>query len=196
MSKKVQINGCRLAFPNIFERGSYEGKDTGYGATLILSANDPQVPKLRSIIKEVRAAKWAHKPVHLVRQLLRDGEEKAETAGFGKGKVFLRANSSTKPTTFDRDNNPIGLDAGLIYAGAFVDAIVDVYAQDNRFGKAINCGLSGIRFRAHGDAFAGSPPAQADDFADDESDPDDEAYDYDYDYDGDDGDDGDDDIPF
>jgi hypothetical protein len=54
---------------------------------------------------------------------------------------------------------------GIIYAGCYVDAIVDIYALDHKqFGKRICCGLKGVQFQADGDAFGGSAPVRDDEF--------------------------------
>lgn len=163
---RVQVNNARLAFADLFERGSYEGQDVGYGATLLLKKNDPQLAELQAIAKKVHEAKWPGKKVRLARESpFRDGEEKDHLAGFDSSVVFFRANSrQAKPNVFDRDGGKLTQDDGIPYAGCYVDAIIDIYAQDNKFGKAINIGLAAIRFRAHGEAFAGGAPAGADDF--------------------------------
>ena len=56
---------------------------------------------------------------------------------------------------------------GVFYAGCYVDAVIDIYAQDHpQYGRRINCGLLGVRFVRDGDAFSGGGGATADDFAD------------------------------
>jgi hypothetical protein len=74
---------------------------------------------------------------------------------------------------FTRMLNPVSAfigklekDTGVIYSGCFVNAQIDIWAQDNGFGKRINCTLAGVQFAADGDAFGGGRPASADDFDD------------------------------
>lgn len=169
---RIQLNDVRLAFGDLHTRGVYEGQDTGYGATLILKKGDPQIKKLESAFAAVQKAKWGDKKVRFVRDLpLRDGEEKDHLAGFDDSVMFIRANSRTaKPGVFDRDGVPLSSESGKPYSGCYVDAIIDVYAQENAYGKAINIGLAAIKFRRDGEAFAGGAPADADAFEEYEDD--------------------------
>jgi hypothetical protein len=47
-----------------------------------------------------------------------------------------------------------------------VVAIVELWAQDNSWGKRINATLKGVQFYQDGEAFAGGVSASADDFED------------------------------
>ena len=55
---------------------------------------------------------------------------------------------------------------GRPYGGCYVRAVLDLWAQDNKWGKRINCTLKGVQFIKDGDAFSASTPAQDEDFAD------------------------------
>lgn len=44
--------------------------------------------------------------------------------------------------------------------------MIDVWAQDNNFGKRINASLGGVQFLRDGDAFAGGGVASEEDFDD------------------------------
>jgi len=66
----------------------------------------------------------------------------------------------------DRDRTPLVAADGKPYAGCYVTAIVELWPQDNQYGRRINATLSGVQFERDGDAFGGSAPASADDFDD------------------------------
>ena len=54
----------------------------------------------------------------------------------------------------------------LIYDGCRVNAKIEIWAQDNKFGRRINCSLLGVMFAGEGENFGGgAAPASADDFA-------------------------------
>jgi hypothetical protein len=61
---------------------------------------------------------------------------------------------------------------GVIYAGCYVHASVEIYAYDSpKWGRRINAVLRGVKFCADGEGFGGSTAASADEFgADDEED--------------------------
>jgi hypothetical protein len=50
---------------------------------------------------------------------------------------------------------------GRPYSGCFVNVKINVWAQDNSYGKAIRFAIQTVQFRAHGDAFGGGAPANA-----------------------------------
>lgn len=42
---------------------------------------------------------------------------------------------------------------GYFYGGCFVDVIIRPWAQDNKYGKRVNAGLTAIQFKKHGEPF-------------------------------------------
>ena len=53
----------------------------------------------------------------------------------------------------------------MLLSGYYVDAILDIWAQENSYGKRINAQLKGVQFRRKGDVFSGGgAPAEDDDF--------------------------------
>jgi hypothetical protein len=52
------------------------------------------------------------------------------------------------------------------FSGALVNASVEIWAQDNKWGRRINCSLRGVMLTGEGENFGGgSSPASADEFA-------------------------------
>jgi len=67
----------------------------------------------------------------------------------------------------NKDKSPVVEADGVIYSGCYVNAIIDLWAQDNQFGKRINATLLGVQFAYDGDAFAsGGSGVSVDDFDD------------------------------
>jgi hypothetical protein len=68
----------------------------------------------------------------------------------------------------DKDRSPLVSADGRPYSGCYVNAQVEVWAQDHKsFGKRINAQLLGVQFVEDGDSFqAGAPPANPEDFGD------------------------------
>ena len=56
--------------------------------------------------------------------------------------------------------------SGRPYAGCYVNAVLEFWAQDNKFGKRVNATLMGVQFFRDGDAFSGGGAASDDDFDD------------------------------
>lgn len=79
------------------------------------------------------------------------------------GLYFLKGNNKKRFTILDSDKTPLTADSGRPYSGCYVNAIVDIYAQDNEFGQRINCTITGIQFVRHGEAFGGGAQAASPD---------------------------------
>jgi len=95
---------------------------------------------------------------------LHDGDAKAEYEGF-EGNKFVSARAKVRPTVFDQQRQELSEADGKPYSGCYVNASIELWAQDNSFGKRINAQLRGVQFLRDGDAFAGgSRPADADEF--------------------------------
>ena len=98
--------------------------------------------------------------------VLQDGDLKAQYAGY-PGNLFFNARSATRPTVVDRNKAQLTEADGKPYAGAYVNALIELWAQDNQFGKRINASLRGVQFVRDGDAFGGgAAPASEEDFPD------------------------------
>jgi hypothetical protein len=78
-----------------------------------------------------------------------------------------RALKDGPPKIVGRDGKTIITESsGLIYSGVYVNMSIDVWAQDNKFGKGIRAGLVAVQFVKHGEAFGGAAAATSDDFED------------------------------
>lgn len=171
---KVRIENARLAFAQIFFPKAFgeDGSDPAYGASFIIAKNHPAVKLINAAIESVAKEKWADKAKDMLKQLrasdkicLHDGDNKPDYDGF-PGNFFLAARNKSRPLIIDRDKSPLTSDDGRPYAGCYVNATVDIWAQQNKYGKRVNATLSGIQFLKDGDAFSGAPPATPEDFED------------------------------
>lgn len=170
---KVKLNCVRLAFPQLFEAKTVNGEGTpAFSASFLLPPDHPDIKTLNAAIEDVATDKWGQKASAILKTAraadkvcLHNGDTKAEYAGF-EGNFYVSARNGTRPTVIDRDKSPLTAQDGKPYAGCYVNAVLDVWAQDNNFGKRVNASLSGVQFLKDGDAFAGGGAASADDFDD------------------------------
>lgn len=75
------------------------------------------------------------------------------------GMFFVKANNKSRFTVLDGDKRPLVAADGRPYSGCYVNAIIDIYVQDNSYGRRINATLTGIQFYGHGDSFEGGAKA-------------------------------------
>lgn len=173
---KVKLNNVRCAFLQVFEPKAFgaasEGSkpDLAYSSSFIFSKNHPAFKLVNDAIETVAKEKWEAKAPEVLKQLrtadkicLHDGDTKPDHDGFA-GNYFIAARNKARPLVLDRDKSPLTQADGRPYAGCYVTAMVDIWAQQNSYGKRINATLSGVQFFKDGDAFTGSAPATPDDF--------------------------------
>jgi len=167
------LKNVRLSFPSLFVATSFSpDQEKKYSATLIVEKDTPEHKNLLAEIERVATEKWGPKAAGILSQLaaqskvcMRDGAEKGDMDGFGEGVVFFNATTKSRPGVYDRDQSPLTADDGRPYAGCYVNAMVEIWCQDNQFGRRVNATLRGVQFAADGEPFGGGgAPAKADDF--------------------------------
>lgn len=176
---RLTLKNVRLAFEAIYVPKSFGDGDPAYGARLIIPPDHPQVAEIEKAMLTAATDKWGDKAPNVLKMLVDDDkvafhkkEYKNKKTGEAydgfEGMFYIGARNGgdnpTKPTAFAADNTPASADSGIIYGGCYVDASLDIYPQDNTFGRRINCSLRGVRFAAPGESFGGGQPASADEF--------------------------------
>jgi len=170
---RIMLKNVRLAFPNLFEAASVNGEgDPRFGATFIIPGDDKQLAAINATIEAVAKEKWAAKADVNLKALrgsgkvaLRNGDEKSNYDGF-EGNYFVAASAkaNARPTVVDGQRQPLTERDGKSYAGCYVNASIEIWAQDNAYGKRINATIRGVQFVRDGEAFGGGRPAGADEF--------------------------------
>ena len=172
---KIVLKDVRIAFcQNLFEAKPFQPGQTPKFSSSFLFAPGSETAKLvQSTVKQVAQEKFGAKADSVLASIkgvpnkmcFRNGDSKPDYEGY-PGNLFVSASNKTRPTVLDRDKTPLIMADGKPYAGCYVNAIVDIWAQDNQFGKGIQASLLGVQFVRDGDAFAGGGVANEDDFDD------------------------------
>lgn len=175
---KLTIKNVRIAFPQLWEAKAVNGEGKpAFSASFVLPKDHPQIKEINDAIDQLGKDKWGDKATAMLTQLraadkvaLHNGDTKAQYDGF-PGNFYVSARAYARPGVFDnRIDAATGKVAALTqmdgrpYGGCYVNVTVDLWPQDNNFGKRINATLLGVQFVKDGAAFAGTPPSSADDF--------------------------------
>lgn len=168
---KVVLRDVRLAFGHgVFEPSSIGGGEPTFGCSFLMAKDHPAVKEISAAIQQVAKEKWQDKAAAMLAQLkatdkicLHDGETKATYDGYS-GNLFVSASNRSRPTVLNRDKTPLTQADGVIYSGCYVNAVVDVWPQDNKWGKRVNATLLGVQFVRDGEAFSGGASLSDDDF--------------------------------
>lgn len=178
--KHSDADPVRLAFPAIYEPRAMAGDATSkpaYGGKLIVKPGGANAKLLNDTLLKAAEEKWPGKGKQVLDKLKADGkvcyiegpylDKDGEPRDGFEGMHYLSVRSEKlKPTAKNRFNQNVSEgDPGAPYAGCYVHAAVDVWPQDNNFGRRINATLQGVMFAADGPAFGGGRPATDSTFA-------------------------------
>lgn len=179
MGIKVQLRGVRGSFLHIFTPQTNVNDDgdavDSFNGVFIIDPKSDNVAALDKAIKEVAAEKWKDKADSTLEYLIEQNRvcfhRKPKRTSSGEvidgfdGKYWISASDAARPLVLDRDKTPLVQGDGRPYSGCYVNAIVELWAQDNpKYGRRINASLKGVQFVRHGDSFGGGTPATVDDF--------------------------------
>lgn len=171
---RLDIPLARLAFPNLWKATTVNGEgQPAFSASLLIEPDSPTIKKLEAAIDACAKEKWGAKAPAILAAMrktdktcLHDGDSKSQYQGF-EGMKFVSARTKTKPRVVDRSGAEVSEADGIVYSGCYVLAKIELWAQDNKYGKRVNATLRGIQFVKKGDAFAGgSAPADEGEFDD------------------------------
>lgn len=170
---KLRLNNVRLAFPALFEAKTVAGEGKpAFSAALLIDPADAQVKTINAAIEATAREKWGAKADAVLKQIragdktcLHDGDLKATYDGF-PGNLFIGARNPVRPLVLDADKTPLAEADGKPYAGCYVNVSLELWAQDNNYGKRVNATLLGVQFFKDGDSFTGGGTASQDDFDD------------------------------
>jgi hypothetical protein len=189
MAEQILIQEARIAFPDLFEAVQFQGQGPfQYRCTFLIPPENPAVKHINAAMVKIAADKWGAKAEAILKQIKAtsgkcffvDGDTKAYNGYAGNWAVTATRNQDAgAPLVVGRGGRKDVLSAadGKIYSGCYVNGTIEVWAQDNSFGKAIRATLVNVQFVKNGESFGGAAPANANNldelaFEDDELDED------------------------
>ena len=168
---KVHLKDVRCSFANIFEAKQVQGQgDAKFSCAFLFPREHPATAVVVDAMKTAANEKWGKDAEKVFAALkagdrlcLHDGDAKPDADAY-PGNLFLNASNKTRPLVIGPQREPLVAADGKPYSGCYVNAIVEIWPQDNQFGKRINASLLGVQFLRDGDRLAGGGVAAADDF--------------------------------
>lgn len=156
MSDMIMVKKARVSFPHLFKKPMINGSEGKRGANLMLDpkTNAVTIKAIENKIQELTKERFKGKKIPSDKLCLRNGEDKGRSEY--EGYEILSANSKDRPLVLGKQLEVIKDEEDCeIYSGCYVNAKVRLWAQDNQYGKRINCELVAIQFAAHGEALDG-----------------------------------------
>lgn len=163
---KVKLENVRLSFPELFNAKPFQDSAPKYSAQFLLDKvkDKAQIDMLRKAAMEVAAAKWTTGVPKGVQYCVRDGDEKDYQSHQGMMYISASNPEDHRPGVIDRQSRPIVESDGTIYGGCYVNVSIDLWAQDNKYGKRINANILAVQFVKDGDPFGAKPINAAEEF--------------------------------
>lgn len=174
MAVKLFLTNVRGAFLKLGEPEQYQNAGAfRWSATALVRKDDKaQIAKVEAALQTAAEEKWGPKGAAQLKAILGDkgkcawlDGDKSTNDGY-EGCMSLashRASEKGRPIVFDSDRTPIYAPdntlypgkGGRIYSGMFVNMELEIWAQDNKHGKALRATLMGLQRYRDGDAFGG-----------------------------------------
>ncbi len=176
---QIQLQKVRLAFPQLFQAKAINNGSARYSAALIIDPKSQASKDIRAQMLAAAKGKFGDdKGEAVLAKLTKENrvcyrtEERANKEGDVyegfQGMHSLNAANKVRPLVIDADKSPLTAEDGRPYAGCYVNAIVEIWAQNNpdpTIGRRLNCTLLGVQFAGDGDAFGGASVASVDAFS-------------------------------
>lgn len=181
MATRIMLKGVTLAFPALAEPQGFGEGEPAYGAKFPIKINGEHQKAIEAAMKAEADEAWKDKADSVLSMLTDDGKvcfvkkvyKSKKTGepyqGFDGTHYLSARNAKTQPTIFNEYGDELTSKGDIeakAFSGALVNASVEIWAQDNKWGRRINCSLRGVMLTGQGENFGGgSSPASADEFA-------------------------------
>ena len=162
---KITIKNVRLSFPSLFQKAVFQGAETKFEGTFLLNkkTHAVSIKEIQAAIADLIKSNLKGTKLGADKICLKDGDE-SSYEGYADH-MSIKAGNAKRPLIIDKDKTPLTEDDNRVYSGCYVNAIIELWAQDNGFGKRINCNLLGVQFAADGEPFGdGGASASVNDF--------------------------------
>ena len=161
---KIILKNVRVSFPSLFKKGSFNGEETKYEATFLLNKEEhaDSITEIKAQIADLVKSNLKGSKVPADKICLRDGDE-VEYDGYA-GCFSIKCSTKKRPIVIDRDRSPLTEDDGKPYGGCYVNASIDLWVQNNAYGKRVNSTLLAVQFAKDGEPFADGSTGDVNDF--------------------------------
>ena len=173
-NNQIWIKRARLSFPAlVVAKASVQGAVPKFSGDFIVDPTAVEWPELMQLVQKVAVDKWGDQAAAMLTMIGNDkrlrcygvGSEKIKPAdgtlyaGY-EGMNFVGANNASQPQLIGTDAQPLPPTANLnelFNGGNYVSVIINIWAQDNQFGKAIRGSLVAVQFIEKGESFGVAP---------------------------------------
>lgn len=167
-SAPIKMNDVRLSFPSLVTATRFtpnnENEIPKYKASFLLDPvkHADTIKEIKNAAKDLMQKAWGGKPAGFKEiDCFGDGNNKVNGEGAVydgyKDMFYVSANNKSRPILLHKDKTTVDKEdiEDVFQPGYRVNASINLWTQDNQFGKAIRCSLRGIQFRREDEVFGG-----------------------------------------
>lgn len=153
---RIQLENVVISYANLYEAKGFNGSAPRFSANFLIAGDDSdQLNLIRETTKALLTQEFGTaipklKDTHLA---LKDGNQ-TSYKGY-ENKFYLMASNGEKfpPILVDVFNEDLSKDKNAIQSGDVVNALLDIWVQNNQYGKRVNVTLLGVQFVKKGERF-------------------------------------------
>ena len=166
---KLKLKNVRLSFADLFTAVSKFEGDPKFSACFIIDPNSDDgkanLAGFKKIVRQLESEKFGGEELPTDKLPIQNGDDK--DYGGWAGNVIISAANKKRPVIVGRQRQPVAEgDVDSPYAGCVVNAVLDVWAMSNQYGKRIIASLEAVQFAAEGEPFTASSVNVDSDFDD------------------------------
>lgn len=158
---------CRIQAPHLYEPFTDRFEKTRYSVILRVYDKAEQ-EKIEAAKIAAAKAKWPAEWEKKLKKINGNDNNKLLRESEDGDYMFLKATRRPEdgmPKLVGRDRHTVAQSEGLFVSGAFVNALISLWAYDNQ-STGISATLLGVQWVKEGEPFADAPMAAEDDFGD------------------------------
>ena len=161
----IMLKDVRCSFPHLWKRPIIKGDEGKFGAVFLLEKDRHArlIETIETKISDVLKERNKGKELKSEKICLRDGDDDGERPEYS-GCMYLSSNCDTKPRVIGSKASELVTDPedDKIFAGCYTNAKVQIWWQDNSYGKRVNSQLVAIQYARDGEALTGSYVSEED----------------------------------
>lgn len=152
----IMVREARTSFVNLGKQLKIiNGVEAKPGTKLIL---DPEIhaeaiAAIKNEIAKITNEELKGAKLPSDKYCLRNGDDLSRPEY--EGMFVLSTSSTDRPKLIGRNKQILNPEDNEVYSGCYANAKVSLWAQDNQYGRRINCNLIAIQFAKDGEALSG-----------------------------------------
>lgn len=129
-----------------------DGKES-FCSHLMIPPSHPQVAEIGEKIRLAAQFEWPNDFEEVLAAAkakawiaLRRGEVGKPGVDHYRGMLYLSSSNKSRPRLVNGDAIEVAANSPIFYSGCWVNAVVTFWAQNNKYGKKLNCELNGLQW--------------------------------------------------